>query len=217
RNAERVGLAPEAAAALRDVVGELRRALAGIGSEIPPEPECVRLADRLDEVIAPVAEALETLRDEARRERSTSLGAALSAALKPWVEEADREGVRVEMPDLGPLRRLRVHATGQELEHAFDNLIGNALRALRDVTDPRLSISCLTGAHEVRVRFEDNGKGIDAERHEVIFLEGVSDREGGGSGLPTSREALRRRSGDVVLIRSAPGRGSVFEIRLLTT
>ncbi|MBD3366887.1 MAG: hypothetical protein GF405_01780, partial [Candidatus Eisenbacteria bacterium] len=47
RNAERVGLAPEAAAALRDVVGELRRALAGIGSEIPPEPECVRLADRL--------------------------------------------------------------------------------------------------------------------------------------------------------------------------
>ncbi len=216
RSAERVGLAPEAAAALAESVRRLRRTLSDVRTDIPSEAESVRLANELEEASAPVTGALEEIRRQARRERSASLGACLESALRPWRAEADAAGVRFETPDLRPLRGLRVHGTSGELEHAFDNLTGNAVRALRDAVDPVLAISCIQDANEVRVRFEDNGKGIDESRHEAIFFEGVSDREGGGAGLPASREALRRRGGDVTLVRSAPGRGAVFEVRLLT-
>jgi len=216
RSSERIGLAPEATATLARSVRDLRSILSEMSGEIPPEKECLRHADRLDRALAPVTAALTAVRDRSREERSASLGAALDEAVRPWREEAARRGVRIETPDLRTLRSIRVHATSAELEHAFDNLTGNALRALEGTADPVLSVSCLTEANEVRVRFEDNGRGIEPERHESIFLEGVSDRAGGGSGLPASRERLTRRNGNVVLVRSAPGEGSMFEVRLLT-
>jgi signal transduction histidine kinase len=215
RATERTGLAPEATAALARSVRSLRGTLAGVGPEVPSESESIRLATLLQSAIEPVGGALEAIRDAARRERSASLGATLEAAVTPWLEEADRLGARIETPEFEELKSLRVYATPQELEHTFDNLTGNALRALEGTKTPRLAITWSEEGDEVRVSFEDNGRGIEAARHEAVFLEGVTDREGGGSGLPTSREALKRRGGDVRLVRSAPGDGSVFEVRLL--
>jgi signal transduction histidine kinase len=43
----------------------------------------------------------------------------------------------------------------------------------------------------------------------------VSEKPGGGSGLPASREILEKRGGGLRLVMSAPGEGTVFEVRLL--
>ena len=42
----------------------------------------------------------------------------------------------------------------------------------------------------------------------------MSDRPGGGSGLPHSREMIERRGGELVLERAAPGEGATFAVRL---
>jgi signal transduction histidine kinase len=66
----------------------------------------------------------------------------------------------------------------------------------------------------VTLSVEDTGEGIAESMHEQVFTRGVSDREGGGHGLSASRETLGRRGGKIRLVRSSPGEGAVFEVKL---
>ncbi len=67
------------------------------------------------------------------------------------------------------------------------------------------------------LRFEvrDNGGGIPAEKINDIFRPFVSSKgaRGTGLGLAVSRKILREHGGDI-LVRSQPGQGSLFILRL---
>jgi signal transduction histidine kinase len=108
-----------------------------------------------------------------------------------------------------------VLGTPQELSFVLDNLLGNAIRAMANEAERRLRISVEMGPRWVVLKIEDTGKGIPETQHEQIFSHGVSDRTGGGHGLPVSREILGRRGGKIELVRSSPGEGATFEIKLL--
>ena len=45
---------------------------------------------------------------------------------------------------------------------------------------------------------------------------GIKDQEGAGLGLALSRSLARSMGGDLTLLKSAPGAGSVFELRIPT-
>ena len=69
----------------------------------------------------------------------------------------------------------------------------------------------------VVVEIEDNGRGIDVQDHERVFQlfrrAGTPDRPGEGLGLAFVRALVRRLDGEIAL-RSTPGVGTVFTVRL---
>ena len=68
------------------------------------------------------------------------------------------------------------------------------------------------------VEVKDTGKGIRAEEQDKIFeLNKRGDgliEPGSGLGLYLAREAARRQGGDVILVSSSLGQGSVFRVIL---
>jgi hypothetical protein len=127
------------------------------------------------------------------------------------------------LPSLGREVEIREHfghippvAVNADLvEWAVENLLKNALDALdkpkgivevRTTYLPRQSI--------VSIEVEDNGRGMDSAGAKRIFEPGYSTRRGGwGLGLPLARRVVEEyHHGRLRLLRTAPGRGSLFVI-----
>ena len=108
------------------------------------------------------------------------------------------------------------------LEQIIGNLLGNAVKYL-DLDRPGSVV--VDGeadpiARTVTLRVRDNGRGIDREDIPKIFTlfqrVGPQDRSGEGVGLAYVR-ALVNRLGGRIFCESAPGRGTVFTVRLPMT
>jgi signal transduction histidine kinase len=100
------------------------------------------------------------------------------------------------------------------------NLLANAIK----FTPPsgRIEICCRREGEWVHVRVRDTGRGIPEEMTQKIFdpfvqvrdpLGRDSSRLGVGLGLAISRDLARAMGGDLT-VRSAPGAGSTFTLRL---
>ena len=215
RLSERVGTAPTHTRHLSSALERLRALINDMPATLPDESDAASLESRLDEILPVLDEALRGIKYAAELERSSSLGVELGRALRSRSSEIERLGVELESPDPGALRSARVLGTPQELSFVLDNLLGNAIRAMTGEAVRRLRISVEMGSKWIVLRVEDTGKGIPETQHERVFARGVSDRTGGGHGLPVSREILGRRGGTIELVRSSPGEGAVFEVRLL--
>jgi nitrogen-specific signal transduction histidine kinase len=129
--------------------------------------------------------------------RAKELGVELSA----WLEEA--------LP--------RCPADPEGVHRALLNIVSNAVDAVEDAPEPRVLVSTLREQESEWVRLEvrDNGAGIPPEKINDIFRPFVSTKgtRGTGLGLAVSRKILREHGGDV-LVRSEPGKGSLFILRL---
>jgi signal transduction histidine kinase len=129
--------------------------------------------------------------------RAKELGVELSARLEDTLPQcpADPEGIH----------------------RALLNIVGNALDAVEDAESPRVLVSTTREKEGEWVRFEvrDNGGGIPPEKINDIFRPFVSTKgaRGTGLGLAVSRKILREHGGDI-LVRSEPGKGSLFILRL---
>ena len=110
-------------------------------------------------------------------------------------------------PDIEvPLERSR-------MERAFVNLIGNALEAMPDGGEVRISAVLEDGSAIVQV--QDNGPGIAPEIRSQLFQPFVSagKRNGLGLGLALTRQTVLEHGGDM-WVESEPGRGARFQFRL---
>lgn len=112
-----------------------------------------------------------------------------------------------------------VHADPALLQRVLINLVANAVQ----YTDHgRVLVACRPCAqgHSLRIQVWDTGLGIAPELQDKVFSEFYQvdnperDRaKGFGLGLSIVRLACQR-AGYPLLLRSAPGRGSCFEVRL---
>jgi heavy metal sensor kinase len=155
------------------------------------------------EAITDLAEVLRDVQD---------VGEALAAA-KP-VE------VRLEVPDALPLR-----GDAGALRRLFLNLVSNAVKFTEQgaVTITARSIAgtedSADGREWVEVQVADTGSGISAEAIPRVFdrfyrEDAARNRSGGtGLGLAIARMVAERHGGTIA-VRSAPGEGSVFTVRL---
>lgn len=112
----------------------------------------------------------------------------------------------------GPLPSdIRVRADESDLQHALINLLINAIEASGPDGTVEVQVEEDTS---VRIRVGDNGKGISPDQVTRVFEPFVSFREGGtGLGLFLALNFVRQWGGDI-LVRSTPGKGSIFEIEL---
>ena len=121
--------------------------------------------------------------------------------------------VKVQPPEL------TVHADGQRLEQALQNLAANALRHTPE--GGRLSLAAEATPEGPRITVRDTGPGIRPEHLPHIFerfykadaARSATKMSGSGLGLSIV-QAIVERHGGTVTASNAPDGGAIFEIRI---
>ncbi len=103
------------------------------------------------------------------------------------------------------------------LEWAVENLVKNAIDAQdkpKGIVEVRMTY--VPQRHVVSIEVEDNGRGMDQKSSKKIFEPGYTTRKGGwGLGLPLARRVVEEyHGGKLRLVRTAPGRGSLFVMEI---
>jgi signal transduction histidine kinase len=126
---------------------------------------------------------------------------------------------------------IRGHA--RQLQQAFQNLLGNALKYTRPGVTPHIRISCSkvpvqsmsptvntgdTSGELYKITVADNGLGFDQKDAERIFnvftrLHSQTEFKGSGVGLSIVRKAIENHKG-FITAESSPGEGSRFMVFL---
>jgi signal transduction histidine kinase len=212
--AARLGLAPEPVARVAASLRAARSVITGLSIEIPATGDALALQRRLDDSLPVVDEGLAAVKHAAELERSSQLGTELGRVLSSRRTELACPGLTFAGPDAASLGEVNVVGTSRELTFVFDNLIGNALKAVAERETAAIRVTVTVADQRAIVTVQNSGTGVPPEMQDEVFREGVSDRDGGGHGLARSRELLEQRGGSIRLLQSAPGEGAVFEVRL---
>jgi signal transduction histidine kinase len=146
------------------------------------------------------------------RPEPVALGPFLLDVLRKWIPTAPRRW------QLGELDALLVSADRERLGLAVDALLENAVKHTADGDAIRLSVLAADAGQAARMIVADSGDGIAPADVDRIFERFRSGEQLGGSrgtglGLALVRAVARAHGGDVE-VRSTPGQGSEFELRL---
>lgn len=141
---------------------------------------------------------------------SVALGDIAREAVARWEEPASAAGMRLELDAGGDAL---VWADREDVAHALDNLVDNALRYAPRGAEVRVEVHTRDGHAALVVA--DNGPGIAREDRPRVFdrfYRGAHGQEAGagtGLGLAIVAELVRRWGGDVQLLE---GSGTRVEI-----
>jgi signal transduction histidine kinase len=118
--------------------------------------------------------------------------------------------------DLGELPDVLCHLG--DLNQVFLNLLVNAADAMQGRTERgEIRVTTRAEGQTVVIGIADNGSGIPPELHEIIFEPFFTTKEvgrGTGQGLAMARAVVCDKHGGTIELRSAPGEGTEFLIRL---
>jgi two-component system phosphate regulon sensor histidine kinase PhoR len=210
---------------LRTPLTAIRGAAFNLVSGVVKEPAAVgrygniilRNAEELTSMIENVLAFSATLHSE-REERLEpfDVGDLVEHAAGAMAQEAEQAGCRMEVTVAPELPA--VAGDPVALEHAFRNLIGNAVRHASQ--GKWIGVSAARCAEGVELRFCDRGPGIrDTERERIFepFYRGEQTRasqiRGTGLGLSLVKEAIERHRG-AVTVDNSPSGGAQFIVRL---
>lgn len=119
-------------------------------------------------------------------------------------------GIETRLERSGPTT-IRGHLAA--LNRAFRNLLGNAVEALADRSDGRITVTIAGDEEEIEIEIADNGPGVAPEsRGRIWGPDFTTKSRGTGLGLPIVRQTVQAHGGDVELRDS--GSGARFVIRL---
>lgn len=154
------------------------------------------------------------------RKESLDLGDILPHAIeiaRPAIDAGGHELI-VSLPD----EQITLHADPARVVQIVGNVVGNAARYTPK--GGRIELTVSQNASHVILTVADNGVGIPPEQQSSIFeMFGQSDNARGisggglGIGLALVKQLVGLHGGEIHLVRSVPGEGSVFEIRLPQT
>ena len=108
-----------------------------------------------------------------------------------------------------------INANGSLLALSIENLIRNGIDAI-DREDGKVRLSLRKESGEIKIRIQDNGKGIPKKDWRNIFRPGFSTKQTGwGLGLSLSSRIVEDiHHGKIQVIESSPETGTVIEITL---
>jgi two-component system nitrogen regulation sensor histidine kinase NtrY len=109
---------------------------------------------------------------------------------------------------------MRLKADRILLEQVLINLITNSIHALDNTTHPLIKIKAEINDSRINISVSDNGRGIDPEKIDKIFIPFYSTREGGsGIGLSFSKQVIHQHFGRIRVL-STLGKGATFTLEL---
>jgi len=100
------------------------------------------------------------------------------------------------------------------VEQAVINLIKNAADAVEHAAEGAIDVAAIHEADALIIQVSDNGRGIDDELLDEIFVPFFTTKAGGaGIGLALARQVALAHGGGLTACRAQPS-GSVFKLRL---
>ena len=183
----------------------LERRLKKMGAKGEPLREHLDVASgeikRLDSIITQFLAAIRPTKPQLSRGNLRELILECVKVLQPEIERAKvrvRLDVRADLPEM-PL-------DAAQMKQAFHNLVRNACQAMPQGGE--LTIRGTFTDYEVRLDFEDTGKGINSAQMGKLFQPFATTRAGGtGLGLLIVRRILREHGGEID-IESREGKGT---------
>ncbi|MBZ4035512.1 HAMP domain-containing histidine kinase [Flavobacterium sp. 17A] len=107
-----------------------------------------------------------------------------------------------------------INVDQQQTEQVLINLLTNSISALENSNFKRICLSAEAKENRIFIKISDNGKGIEKEIEDKIFLPFFTTRnEGAGIGLTLSKNILEAHGG--YLIHKNENEKTVFEICLI--
>ena len=206
------GLAHE----IRNPLGAMRGAIQVLESNTPPESVQASLMDiilkeshRLNSIIT---NFLGYARPMAANFSATDVAEAIKdtlTLLKHSPDVKDDHRLTAELDN----QPITISADSSQLKQIFWNLARNALQAMPDGGDLRVSVETRPN-NRIRITFTDTGKGMSADQVEQLF-EPFSNSTSGGTGLGLSivYQIVKDHNG-VINVRSRQGKGTTITIDL---
>jgi two-component system nitrogen regulation sensor histidine kinase NtrY len=112
------------------------------------------------------------------------------------------------------VREATVLGDEQLLSRTFSNLILNGLQSGSPGQPTKVRVTVHVEDNKVRIQFQDNGKGIDPQIADRIFLPHFSTKKSGsGLGLAISRQAIQQMNG-TISFETKVNQGTTFTIEL---
>lgn len=136
---------------------------------------------------------------------------------KPWADEIMRLALanakerdidaRIEVTP----KTLVIDGDSELLAQAVLNLLRNSIRAVLDVESPVLALAISREpSGQCRIEVRDNGRGIDEDRREDIFLPFYTTHKGGsGVGLSFSRQVALAHGGSICALEAPEGGANI--------
>lgn len=98
------------------------------------------------------------------------------------------------------------------IEQVMINLINNSIHALNGTPDPLIKLSCIVEQDKTIILVADNGKGIEEEIMNQIFIPFYTTKKNGsGIGLSLSKNILKKHGGNL-LVSSQVGVNTTFSL-----
>jgi len=98
------------------------------------------------------------------------------------------------------------------IEQVLINLINNSIHALEGVKNPLIKLSCIVEQEKTVIMVSDNGKGIEENIMNQIFIPFYTTKKNGsGIGLSLSKNILKKHSGNL-LVSSEVGLNTTFTL-----
>jgi signal transduction histidine kinase len=213
-HAEAAGFLVHEAGRMAAAANRMSAAITVVLHDSPPDPPIVR--QQLESLRAGRDQLAEAA-DRAWAIVQTNPGCSLIRSIERILREKStvlrEEGVRVERTDGVPSEQDAVGLWSFQFRFILENLVTNAVRAMRDSGEGVLTIATATDGELCTVRVTDTGCGMTERKAEDIFRSKPEER-GGGSGLPSSRALLQEQGGDLVVEGTAPGEGTTFMLTI---
>jgi two-component system phosphate regulon sensor histidine kinase PhoR len=175
-------------------------------------------SDRLDRMVT-------TILDSARIDRgvkeyhfqNADLAEITRSVMSAMNYQLSKHGFSVRLTGLSGGRRYPVHVDRDAVMEAIINLIANSIKYSAAKKHLKIALSRKGGF--VQCTVEDRGRGISPEVLPHIFEKFYRDPaqsrrvQGVGLGLPLVKHIMDAHGGEVI-VKSTPGRGSVFSLQL---
>jgi len=204
-----------ASARAGEPAGELERRR----QELELAHDVIELVDIATEGLERTQRLVGDLKDFAGPQRVAHMPVDLERCLRSTVQllgySLHTAGVRVDVQIEGNLPK--VHGDAGALNQVLLNLLKNAGEAL-ETTGGKIGLDVRREGASVVVEIRDDGPGVAAEVRARLFEPFVTTKDPGrgiGLGLSISHRIVKEHGGTLEL-RSEPGEGTVFTIRLPT-
>lgn len=197
--------------------GYLSLLVDGTTGPVPPHlvPELERMQAQVRRMNELVSQMLAAARLEDGQLLLDRHEARVDEVIRDVVRDTDARSHRIVIEGVPPVM---AYTDRRHLETILGNLLSNAIKYSPDGGDVTIRVD--HDATMVDVEVSDQGIGIDPAQLDALFrpfsrLEAADARgiDGVGLGLYLSRELARAQDGDIT-VRSQPGHGSAFTLRL---
>ena len=172
------------------------------------------LSDRLNETIRDLNEIIDQQYKDRKVERKVNLKEFVDKTIQILTNEmkAKNASITLDMPE-----NLCFTYNPAYLESILLNLLSNALKYSHPDREPKILVECHKAGEQVFLKVEDNGKGIDLEKHGDqlfgMYKTFHGNKNAKGIGLYITKNQIESMGGEID-VESTPGEGTTFKIRL---